>query len=60
MLSESISAAGSSKLEVLFDLVVKMHCLSMNFKCNVRFIHVESTHMISQGVDGISRGDTHG
>ena len=54
---ESISAAGSSKLEVLFYLVVQLHCMSMHFKCNLRFIHEVGTHMIIQGTYGISMGD---
>ena len=57
MVSESIPASGSSKSEALFDLVARLHCLSMCFKCNVRFIHVAGTRMIIQGTDGISRGD---
>ena len=57
MVSGSISETGSSKLEALFDLVVRLHCLSMSFKYNVRFIHVAGTWMISQGTDGLYRGD---
>ena len=56
MVSESIYASGSSKLEALFDLVVRLHCLIMPFKFNVRFIHVAGTRVISQGTDGLSRG----
>ena len=41
----------------LFDLVVRIHCLSMRFKCNARFIRVAGTRIISQGKDGLSRGD---
>ena len=54
---ESIVVSGSSKLEKLFNLVVRLHCLSMRFKFNVRFIHVAGTQMIIQGTDGLSRGD---
>ena len=46
MVLESISTVGSSSLEVLFDLVVWLYCLSMRYKCNVRFIHVTETRMI--------------
>ena len=59
MVSDSIAASGSEKSEVLFDLVVQLHCLSMILKCKVSFIHVAGTQMISQGTDGISRGDMH-
>ena len=57
MVSECIAAAGSSKLEVLLYLEVRLHFISMRFKCNVHFIHVADTPIISQGTDGLSRGD---
>ena len=57
MVSKIIAASGSSKLDTLFDLVVRLHCLSMRFKYNVRFIHVAGTWMISQVTDGLYRGD---
>ena len=57
MVSEIISAAYFYKSEVLFDLVVKLHCIRMRFKFNVSFIYMTVTHMISQGTDGTSRGD---
>ena len=57
MVLESIATTGSSKSEALFDLLVRLHCMSMRFKCNVRFIHVAGTRMSSQGTDGLSRGD---
>ena len=59
MVSESISAAGSSELEVILNLVVQLHCLSMRFKLNVRFTHVVGTWMIIQGMDRLFRGDMH-
>ena len=57
VVSKSIAAAGSSKLEMLFYLVVLLHCLSMHFKFNVRFIHVAGNHIVGQVIGGISRGD---
>ena len=56
-MSEIIAASGSSKSEVIFNLVVRIHFLSMRFKCNVRFVHVEGTRMIIQGTDRLSRRD---
>ena len=56
-MSDIIAAVGSSKFEVIFDLVVRMYCKSMRFKCNVHFIHVASNWMISQVIEGLSRGD---
>ena len=57
MVSKIIAASGSSKLDTLFDLVVRLHCVIMRFKCNVRLIHVEGTWVINQGTDALSRGD---
>ena len=57
MVSESIAAAGSFKSEVLLDLVMRLHCLSMHFRCNFRFIHVAGTRMIRQVTEGLSSGD---
>ena len=57
MVLGSIAASGSSKSEALFDLVVRLHCLSMRFKCYVRSIHLAVTRMISQVTDGLSRDD---
>ena len=57
MVLESIALTGSLKLESIFDLVVRLHFLSIHFKQNVGFIHVVGTWTIIQGTDGISRGD---
>ena len=58
MVSESVASAGSSSLEKLFDLVVRLvGCLGMRFRCSVHFIHIAGSRMIAQGSDGLSRGD---
>ena len=57
MVSESIDAVGSPKLEVIFDLVVQLYFMRMRFKFYVCIIHVTGTRMIVQGTDGISRSD---
>ena len=58
MVSESVASAGSSASEKLYDLVVRLvGCLGMQFRCSVHFIHVAGSRMISQGSDGLSRGD---
>ena len=57
MVSKSIAVAGSSKSEVLFDLVVLLNFMIIRFKCNVHFIYVEGTRMIIQGTYELSRGD---
>ena len=58
-MSERISVVGSSKSEVLFNLIVLMHFLSMCFKFNFCFIHVGVAQMISQVTDRIYRGDVY-
>ena len=57
MVLESIAVAGYSKSEVLFNLVVRLHCLIMRYKYNVRLIYLEGTCIIIKGKYGISRGD---
>ena len=56
MVSEIIAAAGSLRSETLYDLVVRLHCFCMRYRCQVRFVDVAGTHMIGQGTDGLSRG----
>ena len=55
MVSESIAAAGSSRAENLYELLVQLHCLCMRRRCQVVFIHVSETQIIGQGTDGFSR-----
>ena len=57
MVSESIAAKGSSTSKPLYDLVVKVYKLEMTHGCKISFIHVAGTRMISQGTDGLSRGE---
>ena len=56
MVSESIAMSGSSRLETLYDLVVQLHCFSIRYTCQVRFIHVSGMRMIGQRTDVLSRG----
>ena len=55
MVSYSITVAGSSRSENIYDLVVRLHCLCMRYRYQVRFVHVSGTGMIGQGTDGLSR-----
>jgi hypothetical protein len=57
MVSEAVSAKGSSKSKLLFDLVIKLYSLEMLYRCNIQLVHVAGTRMIEQGTDGLSRGD---
>ena len=57
MVSEAVSAKGSSKSKLLFDLVVRLYTLEMRYRCNIQLVHVAGTRMIEQGTDGLSRGD---
>ena len=56
MVSEIIAAAGSLRSETLYDLVIRLHCFCMRYRCQVRFIHVAGSRMIGQGTNGLSRG----
>ena len=55
--AEAIFFNGSSKSPLLFDLVLRLHKIEMCYKCKVHFIHCAGTRMISQGTDGLSRGN---
>ena len=55
--AESIAHKGSSSSPLLFDIVVRLSCLSMKYNCTVELIHVSGKRMIAQGTDGLSRGD---
>ena len=48
---------GNSSDEKLFSLVVRMRKLELKYGCQLRVTHVAGTRMMSQGTDGISRGD---
>jgi hypothetical protein len=55
--AESIAARGSSSSPKLFELVVRLNRLEMEYLCKVNLVHVAGTRMIDQGTDGLSRGD---
>ena len=55
MVSESIYAAGLSRAETIYDLVVQIHCLCMRYRCQIIFIHVAGMRIIGHGTDGLSR-----
>lgn len=54
--AEAVFLNDSSKKESLFNLVLRMHQLEMNYKCKIHFIHCAGKQMIAQGTDGHSRG----
>lgn len=56
--AESAYFRGSSSSRSLFDLVLKLRKLQMHGDFLLHVIHVAGTRMISQGADGLSRGDT--
>jgi hypothetical protein len=49
---------GTSSNKKLFELVVRLRKLEFHTGCLIHLIHVAGTRMISQGTDGLSRGDT--
>ena len=48
---------GTSSAPGLFELVLRMRKLEMSFSIFLHIIWVSGTRMISQGTDGVSRGD---
>ena len=59
MVSERISAAGPSRLETLYDLVVQIHCLCMRYRCKFIFIHVAGNRIICKGINKPFRGSVY-
>ncbi len=57
MVSESIASRGSSTSKLLYELILRVYRLEMNYLCRIQFVHVAGTRMIQSGVDGLSRGD---
>ena len=49
---------GTSKNKKLFELVRRLREVELAAGCVIHIIHVAGTRMISQGTDGLSRGDT--
>ena len=56
--AESAFYRGTSKSKKLFELVRRLHKIELDGGCIIRLIHVSGSRMISQGTDGLSRGDT--
>ena len=48
---------GSSKSKILHDLVLRLRKLEMTAGIKLHFVHVSGTRMITQGSDGLSRGN---
>jgi hypothetical protein len=48
---------GTSKSRLLFELVLRLKLLEMNFGLILHVVHVSGRRMIAQGTDGISRAD---
>ena len=54
-LSKSIVSNGSSTSEVLYDLIMGVFKLEMQYQCCEHFLHVSGNRIIQQGADGLSR-----
>ena len=55
--AEAAYFKGTSSSELLFELVLRLRKIEMEGKCMLHMVHVAGTRMISQGTDGLSRGD---
>ena len=55
--AEAAFFKGSSKSRLLFELILELQELEINFRTKIHFIHVAGTRMIAQGSDGLSRGN---
>ncbi len=48
---------GNSDNKLLFELILRLRTLDMNGHLKLHVIHIAGTRMVSQGTDGLSRGD---
>jgi hypothetical protein len=48
---------GTSSSPILFGLVLRLRKLELHSGWKIHVIHIAGTRMISQGTDGLSRGD---
>ena len=55
--AEAAYYKGNSSSKLLFDLILRLTILEVNFKMKLHIIHVSGTRMIDQGSDGLSRGN---
>jgi len=55
--AEAAFFKGTSSNPRLFDLIVCLKQLKLDHSFTLHLIHVAGRHMISQGIDGLSRGD---
>jgi hypothetical protein len=55
--AEAAFFKGTSKSEKLFDLELRLHKIHMHGEIVLHLVHVAGRRIISQGTDGLSRGD---
>ena len=55
--AESAYWKGTSTSKLLFELILRLKKLEMDYDLILHVIHVSGKRMIAQGTDGISRGD---
>ena len=54
---EAAVAKGNSPSKRLFELVLELKKLQMQYSFILYVVHVSGTRMIEQGTDGVSRGE---
>ena len=54
---ESAFYNGTSSSPLLFDLVLKLRKLELNYSAKIHLIHVAGPRMVAQGTDVLSRGN---
>jgi hypothetical protein len=55
--AESAYYKGNSTSRLLFELILRLRTLEMSHQLLLHVVHVAGARMISQGTDGLSRGD---
>jgi hypothetical protein len=55
--AEAAFCKGNTSSKTLFDLVLRLRMLEMNGLVQLQVIHIAGTRMMTQGTDGLSRGN---
>jgi len=55
--AEAAFCKGNTSSKTLFDLVLRLRTLEMNGLVQLQVIHIAGTRMMTQGTDGLSRGN---
>jgi len=56
LVAESAFYRGTSSNPLLFNLIIHLKKLELQYSLNLHTVHIAGTRMMEQGTDGLSRG----